>query len=77
MGEYSSPLHTRKNLMATKKTSTKPRKLTETVKNGVRVRVEHSDQGSVVEADCQCFGHPLRTHSNAYCPNLATQTEAL
>jgi hypothetical protein len=50
---------------------TKVRSVTETVKNGVRVRVEISDNGRVVIADCQCFGHSFRVHSNENCPNLA------
>jgi hypothetical protein len=42
-----------------------------TVKNGVKVKVAHFEGGGTsVEATCHCFGHPLRTHSNPYCPNL-------
>jgi len=53
--------------------------VTETVKNGVKVRVErHLDVegesiGSVVLADCQCFGNPKRLHSTEYCPLYQTQ----
>jgi hypothetical protein len=38
--------------------------------NGVRVIVTRSEGGSVVEADCQCFGMLWRLHSNPYCPLL-------
>lgn len=37
-------------------------------RNGVRVRVRRSENGSTVEADCRCFGNPRRTHSNPFCP---------
>ena len=45
--------------------------------NGVRVIVTrfYADDGSVtrstVEADCNCFGHPCRMHSNMSCRALA------
>jgi hypothetical protein len=42
----------------------------ESVVNGVRVRVTRTEQGSSVYADCDCFGHPCRVHSNVRCPNL-------
>lgn len=35
----------------------------------MRVKVTRTDDGTVVEADCQCFGHPMRLHSNPNCPN--------
>ena len=38
-------------------------------KNGVKVIVYKYDDGSVVEADCECFGHDQRAHSNMHCPN--------
>ena len=47
----------------------KPKIKTQT-KNGVKVKVACSEKGSVVETDCQCFGHPKRVHSNINCPNL-------
>lgn len=37
-------------------------------RNGVRVRVHEHPNGTVVEADCQCFGSPKRLHSNMSCP---------
>lgn len=39
-------------------------------KNGVKVKVSKSKNGTVVEADCLCFGHPKRVHSKIDCPNL-------
>lgn len=39
-------------------------------RNGVRVIVTHQTQGTVVEASCQCFGHPARVHSNEQCTFL-------
>lgn len=38
--------------------------------NGVKVHVHVQDGGTVVEADCACFGAPFRTHSNARCTYL-------
>jgi hypothetical protein len=40
-------------------------------RNGVRV-VKHTfpDGGATVDADCQCFGHPMRVHSTSNCPYL-------
>jgi hypothetical protein len=37
-------------------------------RNGVKVRVHEHENGTWVEADCQCFGSPLRLHSNMDCP---------
>lgn len=38
-------------------------------RNGVRVIVYRRwDDGTVVEADCHCFGNPKRVHSNLHCP---------
>lgn len=42
-------------------------------RNGVRVVVWRDDSGSVVEASCDCFGHPQRSHSNYLCPLLQRQ----
>ncbi len=48
-------------------------------KNGVRVKVtryygaDGLPTGSVVEADCACFGARWRCHSSASCPNLKPQ----
>jgi hypothetical protein len=39
-------------------------------KNGVRVIVTRTKDGSHVDASCQCFGQPMRAHSNVGCPNL-------
>ena len=39
-------------------------------RNGVRVIKYTSDEGTVVEADCQCFGNPRRVHSSSNCPFL-------
>lgn len=41
-------------------------------RNGVRVTVfrfydDKGLTGSYVEADCKCFGSPMRVHSNATC----------
>ena len=44
--------------------------------NGVKVTVTRSEQGSVVEADCQCFGLPGRIHSREDCPLRLAQMEA-
>lgn len=38
--------------------------------NGVKVIVTRGKGGSVVEADCWCYGSLTRTHSNPYCPLL-------
>jgi hypothetical protein len=44
--------------------------VTEYIKNGVKVRIErHKDRGSVVIADCECFGISGRVHSTEFCPN--------
>lgn len=43
-------------------------KIVDQSRNGVRVLVYKSAGGSVVEADCKCYGHPLRVHSNQNCP---------
>ena len=44
-------------------------------KNGVKVIVTRfEDGGTVVEADCQCFGMPGRVHSNSYCPLLKNKS---
>jgi hypothetical protein len=61
--------------------SQQTRTVEERTKNGVHVRVERvSDEngpvGSVVLADCQCFGHPLRVHSTEFCPNRLAQIAA-
>jgi len=39
-------------------------------KNGVSVRIDRSEDGSIVNASCACFGHPARVHSNPDCPNI-------
>lgn len=39
-------------------------------RNGVRVRVSRDPDGSVVQADCLCFGNPKRMHSSPECPSL-------
>ena len=39
-------------------------------RNGVRVRVTRTPDGTVVEASCACFGHPGRVHNNVRCPLL-------
>lgn len=36
--------------------------------NGVKVIVHRMEEGTVVEADCECFGIPGRVHSNTNCP---------
>jgi hypothetical protein len=46
-------------------------------RNGVRVIVTRSEDGSVVEADCNCFGSPQRVHSNMFCPLLVKNTEVV
>jgi hypothetical protein len=51
--------------------------ITEYTKNGVHVKVTRSENGSVVECDCQCFGNTTRCHSNSYCPNLKSQVNLL
>jgi len=43
-------------------------------RNGVKVKVIRTYDalglvGSVVEADCNCFGLPFRMHSNQTCNN--------
>jgi hypothetical protein len=42
-------------------------------RNGVKVIVRRNENGSVVEADCQCFGGKGRLHSNPYCPLLRSR----
>lgn len=42
--------------------------------NGVRVIVRRNENGSIVDADCQCFGSEMRMHSNPACPNLKRLT---
>lgn len=37
-------------------------------RNGVKVRVHRSSEGSVVFADCKCFGFETRCHSTDRCP---------
>lgn len=37
-------------------------------KNGVKVKVTKHENGSTVEADCQCFGAEGRLHSTVSCP---------
>ena len=44
-------------------------------KNGVRVVVDKSEEGSVVESDCSCFGNPNRVHSREGCPNRLVKYE--
>jgi len=36
-------------------------------RNGVRVKVTRGSNGSVVEADCHCYGIPGRLHSTPDC----------
>lgn len=43
-------------------------------KNGVRVIVTRTRNGTFVDADCQCYGNPGRAHSSSNCPvYLASQ----
>lgn len=42
-------------------------------RNGVRVIVRRSEEGSSVEADCSCFGLVQRLHSNTNCPLFRQQ----
>jgi hypothetical protein len=42
-------------------------------RNGVRVRVHRSDEGSTVDATCQCFGSEERSHSTMSCPLYKAQ----
>jgi hypothetical protein len=44
-------------------------------RNGVRVIVYRTENGSVVDADCQCFGHPGRLHSTDRCPLFVLQRD--
>ncbi len=45
-------------------------------RNGVKVRVHEHPNGTTVEADCGCFGSPLRVHTSTYCPPfIAAQEE--
>lgn len=37
-------------------------------RNGVRVLVHRSVNGTTVDADCGCFGLPGRAHTNINCP---------
>lgn len=37
-------------------------------RNGVKVTVYKSENGSVVQADCLCYGSPNRVHSHPNCP---------
>jgi hypothetical protein len=40
-------------------------------RNGVKVIVTHwPGKGSIVEADCGCFGAPYRVHTNSNCVML-------
>ena len=38
-------------------------------RNGVKVLVTRSKDGSTVDASCQCFGLKTRAHSVSNCPN--------
>lgn len=53
------------------------RKVERQDRNGVKVRVTRADDGSTVEADCSCFGHPFRTHSRMTCPNRPRAARAV
>jgi hypothetical protein len=44
-------------------------------RNGVKVRVHLHDNGTTVDADCQCFGSSQRLHTNPFCPVLVKATE--
>ena len=44
--------------------------VTDESRNGVRVIVTRTKDGSTVQADCQCFGNPGRAHSTDGCPVL-------
>jgi len=43
----------------------------EVVVEGIAYTVYRSEEGSVVDSPCQCFGHPHRTHSTPDCPWMA------
>ena len=49
----------------------------DTTRNGVRVKVWRGVGGASVDAACQCFGLPFRTHSRMDCPNLRKQQRAM
>jgi hypothetical protein len=51
-------------------------KKTTTVRNDVKVTVIRSKDGTTVEAECKCFGNPMRTHSHVRCPNLLRELAA-
>ena len=54
--------------------SVKPRvTIEDQSKNGVRVIVHRSAEGSTVDADCECFGSNFRVHSREDCPNRLRQ----
>ncbi len=36
----------------------------------VKVKVTRTADGTVVEAECQCFGYSFRVHSSPVCPLL-------
>jgi len=46
-------------------------------KNGVKVTVRVYEEGTTVEADCQCLGLPFRTHSTESCPNRAKAVRSI
>lgn len=48
-----------------------------THRNGVRVAITKYPDGRVVDADCQCFGHAFRTHSNSACPNRSSNQKGI
>jgi hypothetical protein len=50
--------------------------VTSTVRDGVRVTVHRSKDGTAVEAACQCFGMPFRTHSTEACPRFRAAEKA-
>lgn len=33
-----------------------------------KVKVHRTEQGTVVESPCACFGYPFRVHSTPNCP---------
>lgn len=42
-------------------------------RNGVRVRVHRFEDGTYVDASCQCFGFNGRCHSTTACPVFKKQ----
>ena len=53
------------------------RQVSSETRNGVQVKTTRTDEGTVVEADCNCYGLPNRSHSTMKCPALLARLTAV